>query len=437
MSAQQSRALRSRAVAFAGIFASLIVAQPLAAQTTVTMWTFLDPNKTSPREVALKEIIAGFEATNPSIKIKVEPQDFAQMPPKFFLGHRTGGNPDLVWIDAKNLGGLSQSGAGADLNALTVNKWSQAERDDFFVKAGWNAALKNGKLMAMPLFHGASVIYYRKDLLKAAGIDPASLTSWDALAAAAKKLTTDKDGDGRVDVWGFGMPLAAIKTESTPVLIGMLDQEGGPFNACKANYATPEGIKSLTFTADLITKDKVTPQEALVQNVDDITEQFTAGRYAMAITSNLRFSVIAKAAAFGGDNIGIIAWPSWSGKKPAPMPVSGWWIAAWQKSPRLAEASKFIDYLASTDSIAKWMTVGGQVPIRKSLLDSPFLKQPANGWMTTMVDTWSTSSWMEPTECNTRTLQSALNEAVSRVVLDKVEPKTALQEAEHKFADAQ
>src|SRR6266567_7243333 len=86
-----------------------------SAQTTVTLWTFLDPNKTSPREIALKQIISDFEAKNPAIKIKVEPQDFAQMPPKFFLGHRTGSNPDLVWIDAKNLGGLPRSGAGADL----------------------------------------------------------------------------------------------------------------------------------------------------------------------------------------------------------------------------------------------------------------------------------------------------------------------------------
>ena len=92
------------------------------AQTTVTLWTFLDPNKTSPRELALKQMIADFEAKNPAIKIKVEPQDFAQMPPKFFLQHRTGGNPDLVWIDAKNLGGLTKSGAGADLGAAITAK---------------------------------------------------------------------------------------------------------------------------------------------------------------------------------------------------------------------------------------------------------------------------------------------------------------------------
>jgi multiple sugar transport system substrate-binding protein len=54
-----------------------------------------------------------------------------------------------------------------------------------------------------------------------------------------------------------------------------------------------------------------------------------------------------------------------------------------------------------------------------------------------MVDAWTASSWLEPTECNTRTLQSALNEAVGRVVLEKTDPKVALVEAERKFNEAQ
>jgi multiple sugar transport system substrate-binding protein len=425
----------ARRTALAGALAVAALAGRAAAQTTVTMWTFLDPNKTSPREVALKEMIAGFEHANPTIKIKVEPQDFAQMPPKFFLGHRVGGNPDLVWIDAKNLGGLGQSGAGADLGPLITSKWAADGVSDFFVKAGWDAGVVDGKLVALPLFHGASVIYYRKDLFKQAGIDPAGLTSWDALAAAAKKLTTVKDG--RVDVWGLGMPLAPIKTESTPALIGMLDQPGAVFDGCKANFAGPTGAKALAYTAALVTEHKVTPQEALAMNVDDVTDQFIAGRYAMAITSNLRYSVIAKNATFGKDNLGIIAWPSWSGAKPGAMPVSGWWVAVWNKSPRQAEAAKFAEYLVSRDGVKLWATVGGQVPTRKSLLADPFFKQPDNMWVETMIAAWSASSWMEPTACNTRTLQAAINEATAQVLLNKLDPIAALKEAERKFAEAQ
>ena len=419
-----------------GAIASAFMAASAMADT-VTMWTFLDPNKGSPREVALKQMIENFEKANPNTKIKVEPQDFAQMPTKFFLGHRTGSNPDLVWIDAKNLGGLAQSGAGADLGDLITKKWSEADRNDFFVKAGWDAGVVNGKLVALPLFHGASVIYYRKDLLSAAGIDPASLKTWDALAVAAKKLTKDTDNDGRIDVWGIGVPLAPIKTESTPGLIGLLDQKAGVYDGCKPQYANETGVKALKYTASLITEQKVTPQEALVLNVDDITDQFIAGRHAMAISSNLRFSVIAGKAAFGAQNIGILQWPSWTGEKPGAMPVSGWWVTVWNKSPRAAEAAKFAEYLVSPEGVNLWATVGGQVPTRKSLLSDPFFQKPESQWVSTMISAWSASSWMEPTACNTRTLQSALNEAVARVVIDKMDPVAALKEAEKKFTESQ
>ncbi len=406
-----------------------------SAQTTVTMWTFLDPLRTSPREIALKQMIEGFEKANPSIKIKVEPQDFAQMPPRFFLGHGTGQNPDIVWIDAKNLGGLIQSGAATDLQQTLVSKWPAGQREDFFVGAGWDAAKQGNKLHALPLFHGASVIYYRKDLLREAGIDPATLKSWDAIAEAAKKLTKTKDG--RVDVWGFGMPLAPTKTESTPLLIGMIDAGGQIFNGCKANFATPAGVRGLNFTASLITQHKVTPQEALAQHVDDITDQFTAGRYAMAITANLRFSAVARAAAFGGSNIGVLPWPTWTGQGTGPMPVSGWWVAMWNKSPRQAEAGKFVEYMTGAEGVKLWSTVGGQVPTRKSVLAEPVFKEPQNEWIQTMVAAWSARSWIEPTECNTRTMQAALNEAVHRVVLQNANPMDALREAERKFNDAQ
>lgn len=425
---------RSAMAFLLGAVASAFLAGPALADT-VTMWTFLDPNKTSPREVALKQMIENFEKANPGTKIKVEPQDFAQMPTKFFLGHRTGSNPDLVWIDAKNLGGLAQSGAGADLGDLIVKRWSDADKKDFFVKAGWDAGVVNGKLVALPLFHGASVIYYRKDLLSAAGIDPASLKSWDALAAAAKKLTQVKDG--RVDVWGFGVPLAPIKTESAPNLIGMLDQSGSVYDGCKPNYANDTGVKALKYTASLITEQKVTPQDALILNVDDITDQFIAGRHAMAISSNLRFSVIAGKAAFGAQNIGILEWPSWSGAKPGAMPVSGWWVTVWNKSPRAAEAAKFAEYMVSPEGVKLWATVGGQVPTRSSLLSDPFFAKPENQWVSTMIKAWSASSWMEPTACNTRTLQAGLNEAAARVVIDKIDPAAALKEAEKKFTESQ
>lgn len=429
----------SRTAWFASAFLSCAVLAGVAsAQTTVTMWTFLDPNKTSPREVALKQMIADFEKANPDIKLVVEPQDFAQMPSKFYLGHRTGTNPDIVWIDAKNLAGLDQSGSGADMDALVANEWPQADRDDFYAKAAWDAALFDGTRMALPVFHGGSIIYYRKDLLAEAGIDPKTLTTWDALLAAAKKLTKDKDGDGRIDVWGLGMPLAPLKTEASPVYISLLEDRDSLYgDNCTVHLSSDLGVKGITYTADLITKEKVTPQEALVLNVDDITDQFIAGRYAIAIGSNLRYSVVKSRATFGKDNFEIMKWPSWSGEKPGATPLSGWWVAIWKNSPRAAEAAKFVNYMLSADGVRLWSTTGGQIPTRSSILKDDAFKGSDRDWVRLMIDAWGETGYMDPPACNTRTLQTALNEATARVVIDGADPVTALKEAEQKFSDAQ
>ena len=415
-----------------------LVAGPAFAQTNVTMWTFLDPNKTSPREIALKQMIADFQAANPGIRVTVEPQDFAQMPAKFFLGHRTGGNPDIVWIDAKNLAGLERSGSGADLDTLLTKAWPQADRDDYYAKSAWDAALFGKARMALPIFNGGSMIYYRKDLLAKAGIDPKTLTSWEAIRQAAKKLTIDTDTDGRVDVWGFGMPLSPLKTEASPVYISLLDKPDALYSdGCKAHFATELGVKGLNYTADLITKDKVTPQEALVLNVDDITDQFIAGRYAIAIGSNLRYSVVRSRATFGKDNFDIMKWPSWSGEKPGATPLSGWWVAIWKNSKHQAEAAKFVDYMLGPKGVLLWSTVGGQVPTRTSVLNDKSFAGPENDWVRLMVAAWKETGYMDPPACNTRSMQGALNEATARVVIDKADPMAALKEAEQKFTDAQ
>ena len=192
-----------RAVALVAAFA----ASSACAQTVVTMWTFLDPAKTSGREVALKSMIDTFEKANPTIKIKVEPQVFSELMAKFLAAHNTGAAPDIIWVNTENMGALMKAGAAADLNELIASKWGSGADADFFVRAGWDASVEGKKRAAVPLFHATTSLFYRKDLLKAAGIDPASIKTWDQLAEAAKKLTLDTDKDGRIDVYGFGTPL--------------------------------------------------------------------------------------------------------------------------------------------------------------------------------------------------------------------------------------
>ena len=56
---------KGRMIAAAALAAVLVAAGQAAAQTTVTMWSFLDPAKNTPRERVLRELIEEFEKRNP------------------------------------------------------------------------------------------------------------------------------------------------------------------------------------------------------------------------------------------------------------------------------------------------------------------------------------------------------------------------------------
>ncbi|MET0204369.1 MAG: extracellular solute-binding protein, partial [Casimicrobiaceae bacterium] len=305
-------------------------------------------------------------------------------------------------------------------------------------RAGWDASVEGKKRAAVPLFHATTSLFYRKDLLKAAGIDPASIKTWDQLAEAAKKLTLDTDKDGRIDVYGFGTPLSTERTGGTTAFTVMLVGGGKPWTAsCKANYADDVGVRAVQWHVDMIGKHNAMPKEIIANHVDDVADQFTAGRYAIAVMPFARYSQVASQAKWGGDNLGILPWPNWTADKPGPQQVQGWWAAVWAKSKRAPEAAKFVEWMINQDSVRAWAVTGGQVPTRMSVWKEPAMRQPKFDYMQAVIDGWSKSSFLVPLECNTARFDADWNQAVQRVIVGGKTAKEAMQEAEKTFASRQ
>jgi multiple sugar transport system substrate-binding protein len=421
------------------LVAACAVATPLSAfaQTVVTMWTFLDPAKTTGREVALKGMIDSFEKANPGIKVKVEPQVFSELMAKFLAAHNTGAAPDIIWTNTENMGALVKSGAAADLNELFLKGWTKEQDADFFVRAGWDAPMAGGKRYAVPLFHATTSLFYRKDQFKEAGIDPATIKTWDQLVDAAKKLTRDVDKDGRVDVWGFGTPLSTERTGGTTAFTTMLVAGGKVWENCKPNYAGDVGVRAVQLHVDMINKHNVMPKEVIANHVDDIADQFIAGRYAIATMPFARYSQVQAQAKWGGDNLGVLPWPAWTADKVGPQQVQGWWAAVWSKSKKAKEAGQFLEWMINQDAVRAWTVTGGQVPTRISVWKEPALRAPKFDYMKAVIDGWSANSFLVPTECNTARFDADWNQAVQRVIVGGKTPKEAMQEAEKAFLSRQ
>ncbi|UFN47899.1 sugar ABC transporter substrate-binding protein [Roseomonas sp. OT10] len=412
-----------------------------AAQTptTVTMWTFLDPSRPGGRETALKRSIESFEAAHPSIRIRVEPQVWTTLGEKFVLGHNSRNAPDIGWVNAENMGLILNTDAAADLKPLIVDHWPAGHRADLLLPAWLDSLTVEGRLLAMPIMASTWVLMVRRDLMKAAGVGDADLRTWDGVTEAARKMTRDTNGDGQPDVWGLGIGLATERFSVTPAVLAAIGAQGGLFgDACRAQFANPAGARALAWQADLITRHRVVPREAVAMTSDDAIDQFAAGRYAMQIVANSRFEQIQRTAAgWNREDLGMLPIPNWTTERPGPTLISGWSAVVWRNSPRLREATRFVEHMTSPATMALWTDPGAQVPMLRSLLDTPAMAEPRNAPQRQVAEMFGASGLAMPGQCNWARTLADFNLATQQVVLGQRSVEDALKRAERATQDRQ
>lgn len=416
----------------ASIVSMTLATAALAQDTTVRMWTFLNPTGTAPREVALAKIIASYEAANPGTKILVEPQVWDQMTPKFLAAHANNNAPDVIWVVTDFLGDAIKSGSLANLNELFIKDWSP-ERVADNAGAYWDLTEVDGKQHAIFVSRNYISLMYRKDLLDAAGIDPNTFKSWDEFREAAKKLTVT-DASGNVSRYGFATAFSEQQADPSPIIPQILAAGESPFNPDgTANFATPTGVAAMTFLTDLVTKDKVSPAEAVSWTVDDMFEQFAADRVAMIQGPAVRVSTLQ--AKLGKDKVGLAMWPGNGTAEHSPAVMAGWAVGVWSGSPVKEQAGKFVEYMLGPDGDQVWVQDGGQVPGLLSTLASmkDFIAQPGNEFLSVAAEGSSKYGWLTPIDFSVGGYRQAINKAAQRIIVEGVAVEQALKEAGDEF----
>lgn len=424
------RTLGSALVAAATFFG--MAAAPAVADTTIRMWTFLNPAGKAPREVALAKIIADYEAANPGIKIRVEPQVWDQMTPKFLAAHATGNAPDVIWVITDFLGDAIKSGSLADLNELFIKDWSK-ERVADNAGAYWDLTNVGGKQYTIFASRNYISVMYRKDMLAEAGIDPKTLTTWEAFREAARKLTV-KDASGQVTRYGFATGFSEQQADPLLIIPRMLANGVQPFKPDgKANFADPAGVKAMTYVTDMVKKDGISPAQAATWTVDDLLEQFASGRVAMVQGAVVRVSTLQ--AKIGKDKVGLMLWPGEGSAAHSPAVMAGWAVGVWSKSKSKAEAGKFVEYMLGPDADKSWVTIGGQVPGLLSTLRNmaDYMAQPGNEFLTVAAEGSAKYGWLTPIDFAVGGYRQVLNKAAQRILVEGVAVETALKDAELEF----
>lgn len=390
----------------------------------ITMWTFLDPANTSNgRSVALAQMIEEFETENPGITVKVEPQDYSTMTAKFLAATATGDAPDLIWCARDELCGVLDAGALEPLENLFLSDWSEEEIADI-ADAYYNFGEREGKHYILALSKNAIVLYYRSDLLEAAGKEVP--TTWEEIVDVAQALTGNDEATG-IKRYGLGQGFSGAGSDSPLLANYIIDKQGDLFGVDgTANWANDVGVEAMEWTASTIELG-ITPAESVNTTGEDMLVEFQSGKYGMICSGAVRVPTVRDAVSFDPNTVQIA-------EVPGGCVLDGWFVGVWSGSEHKQEAGKFLEKMYAPESDLKWVELGGQAPVRKSTLEKLTIDESTK-YLEVMVEAFN-NGWFVSNAQTFSGWKINLNECIQAVIGANTEPMDALKNAAEQFNTA-
>lgn len=319
-----------RAIALASILLTL----PASAYAEDIVLKFWDNQQTeSGLSQYQKEAVKSFEAANPGIKVEVTTIPYPEYQQRLLTAVQGGNAPDVSTIDQIWVAAFAEAGAIEPLDDLA--KKSGITANAFFPGA-WASANYGGKLWGIPFNVDVwQFSFYNADLLKAAGVEPQSIATFEGLAAAGKKLT----GNGK-----YGIGLFAHKGEDTVVVMDsfifsnggkVLNDDGSCGLTSEASVGALKYLQSLAPYA---------PQGIANAASGDMRELFLNGSLAIEFWPALEQPTLQKSKI----NWDFVDGTAPAGKKPIGT-FGGWNLVMYKSSPHKDAVWKFIQFLTRED----------------------------------------------------------------------------------------
>jgi len=398
----------------------------------VKFWT----SHTPPDSDALAHIVEAFNTANPTICVKMTIVPGAETDvAKLLTSIRGGVAPDVYMADRFTVPQRAAEGVLAELPADVAGMSSQ------YLPFAWAETQFQGKTYALPFDTDARALWYNKDLITAAGEDPAQLDiskgapTIETVTKIADKVSK-KDSSGNYDIMGWmpGGPGAG----GNP---GAFDQgwhytwgfvNGGKFAdlaACKVTPTDPGVVAGFQFLYDWAKAHD--PQAIsrwvttnLPPNPPAAQNPFWTGKLGMTISGDWRIAEQAKYAPTGNYGFTYIPVPK-AGDKSATW-AGGWSMALIPDSKVKDQAVAFLKYIAGPDGQAVYTKESTHLPTLNALLSDASLFDPAHK---AFLDLLPTAQNRPPLAAGAA-YWDALTTAQGSVELNTKEPQAALQEVQ-------
>jgi ABC-type glycerol-3-phosphate transport system substrate-binding protein len=329
-------------------------------------------------------------------------------------------------------GGAKDYGLRGNLVALPM----PPDADDFF-QGDLNQYMVGDLLYGLPMVADTNILYWRKDLFEAAGLDPnVAPQTYDELREFALKLTTDVNGkhpgeDGfdpnNIEIYGLGFK-GVSGLASSWEWYNYLYAFGGDLMDDEFNVTidSPEAIASLQWVVDNFREYGIYPADTTTYDYTEFHTLFIQGKMAMAINWPYMYGLVQNPEQSQVVDLVNV------GRKPGNVTHGGniggwsWNVFTMSDTPDLAIA--FAKWMSNPDISLAWGRAG-RVAVRASaaailseedpVLTAAIAVNQADG---RSVDWLATGpSWM--------TIEAVQHQAIQEALIGAKTPDEALRDA--------
>ncbi len=289
------------------------------------------------------------------IPVQVEAVPWGNVNDKLTTAVASGNGPDVMQIGLSLLPTFESANALLDLRSY-VNDHPGLQSSNYLSAVAADKINPSGKVLSVPWVSDVRILYYRTDILSAAGIS-SSPTSWSALHDDAAILA--RRGHGK---YGYYIPQwdSALPIEFTWDAGGDVVDSSG-----KVNFDTPQFRAAADFYISFY-KDHLVPTASDF----DQTQGFISGNAPMLISGPYLAAGITGAAPQLNGKWGVSMLPRDVNNTSL---FAGSNMGIWKGSKHVQASLRLLDWLAEPSTQLKWYQAANELPTVKTALTNSAL----------------------------------------------------------------
>lgn len=204
----------------------------------------------------------------------------------------------------------------------------------------------DGRLVGLPWFTDAGLLYYRKDLLEKYGKAPPR--TWQELAAVAKEITEKERAAGNAKFQGFVFQGKAYEGLTCDALEWVDSFGGGTVVADdgKVTIDNPKAVAAIDFAASLV-RDGIAPKGVLNYDEEAARGVFQSGQALFMRNWPYAWSLAQGAGSPVKGKVGVMPLPKGGPDGKTTGTLGGWQLGVSKYSKKQEAAVSLVKYLTS------------------------------------------------------------------------------------------